>query len=189
LTSAELKTKGCNEHPWTPGADFLAAIEALRDPRDYYRVKRASEAFEKCRVANDFCVYGLALVEQARGDVPHFRDLAAAYLQSNGASCAECRVIALRDLGVSLILQEPTDFAKGQEELLEACAFAADAANHWLIVLPGHIHPCSLIASRTPTSMKYRKIVELSEYSCADMLSHSCEWIVRNEPHIDLVWW
>lgn len=187
MTSVTLKNNGCEEHAWTPGPDFLAVLELFRDPlrRHLGAPERAVEAFNQCRATNEFCAYGLALAAQFKGDVALFRQLAATYLQNARADCIECRVIALRDIGISLILQEPTDFGAGQEKLLEACALAADPR----VFLPGHVHPCALLSSQTADIQRKQKRVDLFVMPCTDMLLHSCDYLHRNEPHIDLVWW
>lgn len=169
IASASSETEECREREktyasecsfstWYPKGSCGEALEALSDGRrgDITRL------IEDCAWVNQaFGKYLRARMDGRTADVTRAREaLEGAAIEGRVKSCKPCESLAERDLGLSLLLQEPQDEARARDLLLSSCRRLLEEPMPHLDARLG-THPCELA-----TSSIY-KVWTLREYSCA----------------------
>ena len=173
--------------PWNPSQAFLAALATLRE-KDAWLAERE---FLACTASDPFCTYGVALCRKWFGRIEQFQTIAQQILGSGKIdACVECRILILRDLGWSQIVNSEKTRASGIKNVNESCAILT--ARLLYIHLYGHASPCRLaLGLRETTDQQNTRMLATQEWveSCDQIWRNSCAEKTTKDLFLAEIWW
>lgn len=175
---------------WQPGPRFLGAIRQLSEGG----VLEAQRMFADCASQDAFCNYGVALTRKYLHDYAGFRQIAESVLSSGKVQdCLECRLIIMRDLGLSYLMTVPKDESRGTALLGDSCELIEH--NLGEVHLYGHTGPCrmavSALASTAGPGGPKRNFVGVqgTMQMCDDRWRAICSPVPAEHIIIGDIWW